>query len=138
VRTSECIQCSGFPCSDVNQEGYIIPDIEVVAEDISLVLISEAAPPERDDYYYAGGESLFEQTTVQAFQQAGADVASIQDVLDLGVYLTTAVKCIVSPSVTGLSEVTEVISTGSHGGSTATSSVSVATPQPFVAVKTTV
>jgi uracil-DNA glycosylase len=36
---------------------------------------------------------LFQQTTVQAFNDAGAKVSSIQDILDLGVYLTTAVKC---------------------------------------------
>jgi uracil-DNA glycosylase len=56
-------------------------------------MISEAAPPDAGDYYYAGGDALFEQTTVQAFSDAGADVATIQDVLSLGVYLTTAVKC---------------------------------------------
>jgi uracil-DNA glycosylase len=36
---------------------------------------------------------LFQQTTVQAFQDAGADVSSTEEILDLGVYLTTAVKC---------------------------------------------
>jgi uracil-DNA glycosylase len=30
---------------------------------------------------------------VQAFRDAGEDVSSLEDVLDLGVYLTTAVKC---------------------------------------------
>ncbi|MBU0494186.1 MAG: uracil-DNA glycosylase family protein [Chloroflexi bacterium] len=58
-----------------------------------MVLISEAAPADLGNYYYAPGDPLFQQTTVQAFQDAGADVASIQDILGLGVYLTTAVKC---------------------------------------------
>jgi uracil-DNA glycosylase len=57
------------------------------------VLISEAAPPDPGDYYYAPGNPLFEQTTVLAFNDAGADVSSIRDLLALGVYLTTAVKC---------------------------------------------
>ena len=64
---------------------------------ISIGLISEAAPPDPTDHYYAprtaGDDPLFQQTTVQAFQDAGADVSSIQEILDLGVYLTTAVKC---------------------------------------------
>jgi len=30
---------------------------------------------------------------VQAFQDAGAEVSLVQDLLDLGVYMTTAVKC---------------------------------------------
>jgi uracil-DNA glycosylase len=37
--------------------------------------------------------SLFEQTTVLAFQDAGAQVASLRDLLDLGIYCTNALKC---------------------------------------------
>jgi uracil-DNA glycosylase len=64
-----------------------------VRPDVSIVMISEAAPADPGDYYYAEGNPLFQQTTVQAFQDAGAHVSSIADILDLGVYLTTAVKC---------------------------------------------
>lgn len=39
------------------------------------------------------GTPLFQQTTVQTFKNTGADVSSIQDLLDLGIYFTTAVKC---------------------------------------------
>jgi len=56
-------------------------------------MISEAAPADPRDYYYAKGEALYERTTVQAFNDAGVAVTSIKDVLRLGVYLTTAVKC---------------------------------------------
>jgi len=70
-----------------------VPDIEVNPEGISIVMISEAAPEKLSDYYYTDGEPLFAQTTVQAFNDAGAHVASMQDILDMGVYLTTAVKC---------------------------------------------
>ena len=93
MRVSQCVGCEGFPCVDVKHECYVIPDVEVKPGDISIVMISEAAPTNPGDYYYAEGNPLFEQTTVQAFNDAGADVSSIQDVLDLGVYLTTAVKC---------------------------------------------
>jgi len=77
----------------VRREGYIIPAIDVQPDDISIILISEAAPAAPEDYYYAEGDPLFQQTTVQAFRDAGADVSSIQNILNLGVYLTTAVKC---------------------------------------------
>jgi uracil-DNA glycosylase len=93
MRVSECVRCAGFPCADVKHEGYIIPDIEVKPEAVSIIMISEAAPENPGDYYYAGGDSLFQQTTVLAFNDAGAQVALIQDILALGVYLTTAVKC---------------------------------------------
>jgi len=87
------VGCKEFPCADVKHECYIIPDVDVKPDEISIVMISEAAPASSDDYYYAGGDSLFQQTTVQAFNDAGPNGSSIQDILDLGVYLTTAVKC---------------------------------------------
>ena len=93
MRVSECVGCQAFPCSDVKHECYLLPDIDIEPEGVSIVLISEAAPQDRADYYYAGGDALFEQTTVQAFNDGGAQVSSIQDILSLGVYLTTAVKC---------------------------------------------
>ncbi len=93
MRVSKCVGCTGFPCADVNRDAYVVPDIVVKPEAFSIVLISEAAPANRDDYYYARGNPLFEQTTVQAFQDAGAKVSSMGDILKLGVYLTTAVKC---------------------------------------------
>jgi uracil-DNA glycosylase len=77
----------------VRHECYIVPDINITADSISIVMISEAAPASPADFYYAGGDALFEQTTVQAFNDAGTQVSSIQDILDLGVYLTTAIKC---------------------------------------------
>jgi uracil-DNA glycosylase len=93
MRVNKCIGCKGFPCADVRHEAYIVPDIEIKPEDVAVVMISEAAPENSKDYFYAVGSPLFGQTTVQAFQDAGANVSSIRDILDLGVYLTTAVKC---------------------------------------------
>ena len=93
MNVSDCIQCISFPCEDVKHACYILPNIQLKPEDISIVLISEAAPEDPGDYYYAEGTPLFEQTTVQAFKDAGAQVETIQDILGLGVYLTTAVKC---------------------------------------------
>ena len=93
MKINSCIGCKTFPCTDVKHECYAIPNVDVRVEDISIVLISEAAPPDPKDYYYAGTAALFEQTTVLAFQDAGAKVSSLQDILGLGVYLTSAVKC---------------------------------------------
>ena len=93
MRVSEVLRCNGFPCSDVRHDCYQVPDAEVSPQDVSIALISEAAPADPAEYYYVAGDPLFGQTTVQAFKDAGADVSSMQDILDLGVYLTTAVKC---------------------------------------------
>jgi uracil-DNA glycosylase len=93
MKINDCVGCTEFPCTDVRHECYLVPHIDVNPKQVSIVLISEAAPPDPDDYYYAGGDPLFAQTTVQAFRDAGAEVASIQDILAMGVYLTTAIKC---------------------------------------------
>jgi uracil-DNA glycosylase len=93
MRVSECVGCERFPCTDVRPENYVVPSLELNPETISIIMISEAAPPDRTDYYYAGGDALFEKTTVQAFNDAGERVSSIREVVALGAYLTTAVKC---------------------------------------------
>jgi hypothetical protein len=93
MQPSDHICCAGFPCTDVRHEGYVVPGIDLDPEKVSIVLVSEAAPPEAADYYYAPGNPLFAQTTVQAFRDAGAAVSSIDEILGMGVYLTTAVKC---------------------------------------------
>jgi uracil-DNA glycosylase len=93
MRPSDHIHCIDFPCTDVRHEGYLVPEIDLDPEKVSIVLVSEAAPPEAADYYYAPGDPLFAQTTVQAFRDAGAPASSIDEILAMGVYLTTAVKC---------------------------------------------
>jgi len=93
MQTSMVIRCGRFPCKDVRRECFIVPGVRVAPQRISAVMIAEAAPAAPHDYFYAGGDSLFERTTVQAFQDAGADVSTVRDVLNLGFYLTTAVKC---------------------------------------------
>jgi uracil-DNA glycosylase len=93
MRVSEYVGCKAFPCADVKHQCYLIPNVEVRPDDISIVMISEAAPANADDYYYAAGDPLFQQTTVQAFNDAGVRVSSVHDILALGVYLTIAVKC---------------------------------------------
>lgn len=93
MRLSERVSCVNFPCMDVNHACYSIPNIEIEPSRISVLMISEASPVNSEDNYYSEGNPLFQQTTVQAFQDAGFDVSSIQDILKLGVYLTNAIKC---------------------------------------------
>ena len=72
------IGCLEFPCQDVRYEGYGIPAVEIDPQGISIMLSSEAAPAERKDYDYAGGDFAFERTTLEAFKEAGADVSSLK------------------------------------------------------------
>lgn len=90
---NECVRCVDFPCLDIKKERYTVPDIEVNSDKIRAIMVSEAPPLEPDDYFYAEGSPFYMQTTAQAFQDAGFNVKSMEEVLDLGVYLTTAIKC---------------------------------------------
>lgn len=87
------IKCEGFPCADVRHDCFVTPGIRLSPEAIFMIMISEAAPGSPDDYYYARGKPLFEQTTVQAFNDAGVEAASIMELVNRGIYFTTAVKC---------------------------------------------
>jgi uracil-DNA glycosylase len=87
------LKCSDFPCSDVNKEAYTIPDVDIEPEKIRAIMISEAPPENAGDYFYARNSPSYMQTTVQAFNDAGFQVASMKDVLEQGVYVTTAIKC---------------------------------------------
>lgn len=82
MKVSNYIECVDFPCADVNHDRHLIPGIEIEPNKVSMVMISEAAPADAADYYYAQGNPLFEQTTVQAFNDAGADVSSIREILE--------------------------------------------------------
>jgi hypothetical protein len=87
------IGCEHFPCVDVKHDRYILPDYNLDPERVSMVMISEAAPDDPSDYYYAQGTPLFQQNTLQAFSLAGTKVDTFQELLAMGIYFTTAVKC---------------------------------------------
>lgn len=93
MKTSSKIECVDFPCLDVNRNSYVIPSIEVDAPRTKVLMITEAPPNEKADYFYSAGNPFYLQTILQAFRDAGTDVSSIQDILGLGVYITTAIKC---------------------------------------------
>jgi hypothetical protein len=93
MKVSACIGCGALMCRDVEFSAYHIPEVELDPVGVTVAMISEAAPDSLADYFYSGPGSLFAQTTVQAFIDAGSPVSSVEDILGLGVYLTTAVKC---------------------------------------------
>jgi len=93
MRIADYIQCIDFPCLEARQESYQIPNLDLDPTSVKLMLISETAPTDPKNDYYAPGDALFARTTLQAFQEAGLEVGSIQDLLSRGIYLTTAVKC---------------------------------------------
>ena len=93
MNVGDLVWCDSFSCVDVDHDRYTVPPGPVKLDEVTILMVAEAPPPDPKDWFYAGDDALFARTTVQAFRDAGEDVSSIRDVLDLGVYLTTAVKC---------------------------------------------
>jgi len=87
------ISCKTFPCHGIEKNSYQVPYSDIDSKKIKIVMISEVPPIDPKDYFYSRGTPFYMETTKQAFSDAGYPINSIKDVLDLGVYITTAVKC---------------------------------------------
>ena len=67
-------------------------DIDVDPARIRAILINEVVPEDpAQDFYGASGE-MYLTTTLPLFQRAGLPVKAIGDLLEMGVYITNAVK----------------------------------------------
>ncbi len=69
------------------------PDCDVDPGKINVVMISEVPPQNpADDFYSKSKEPDYLRSTLGLFGKAGIDVQSMRDILNLGIYITTAVK----------------------------------------------
>lgn len=93
MKLSEKISCKTFPCKGIEKNSYQIPNLDIDPNKIKIVMISEVPPLDPKDYFYSLGNPFYMETTKQAFNDAGYPINSINDIINLGVYITTAVKC---------------------------------------------
>ncbi|HEX2924088.1 MAG TPA: uracil-DNA glycosylase [Chloroflexota bacterium] len=93
MQISRQLDCDVSPCVDVVKTAPHTHRMEVDPAAVKVVMISEAPPADPRDDFDAGPAAFFFRTTAQAFRDAGITVTSMQDIADLGVYLTTAIKC---------------------------------------------
>jgi uracil-DNA glycosylase len=72
----------------------VLPYLRAGAEpaSIRMMAVCEALTGSGDDFYSAPSDSIFVVNLVTAFQSGGASIDSLEDLADLGVYLTVAVK----------------------------------------------
>lgn len=85
--------CIDFPCTDVRHAGNVRPELPARRDHIRVMMIAAAPPADRTESARPGGDPLVRQETLDAFQAAGYDVVTVDDIRSLGVYVTTAVKC---------------------------------------------
>ncbi len=67
-------------------------DIEVDPLTIKAIMINEVVPADPAQDFYGIAEADYLKTTIPLLQGAGAAINSIQDVLQMGIYITNAVK----------------------------------------------
>ena len=69
------------------------PDCEINPEKIKVIMINEVVPKNPDDWFYSKTQDAENRkTALGLFETAGISVKSMRDILDLGIYITTALK----------------------------------------------
>ena len=67
-------------------------NIEIDPFTIKAIMINEVVPFDPLQDFYGASNADYLKTTIPLFQGAGAEVNSIQDILQMGIYITNAVK----------------------------------------------
>lgn len=70
-----------------------LPDCEIDPESIKVIMISEVPPKNPEDWFYSTApDPDYMRSTFDLFAAAGVQVKNMRDILDMGIYVTTAVK----------------------------------------------
>ena len=72
--------------------GIYLNDIDIDPLTIRAIMINEVVPADPAQDFYGGPDADYLKTTIPLLRGAGAEVASIQDALQMGIYITNAVK----------------------------------------------
>lgn len=72
--------------------GIYLNNIEIDPLTIKAIMINEVVPSDPLQDFYGADDAAYLNTTIPLFQMAGAEVTSIQGILQKGIYITNAVK----------------------------------------------
>jgi hypothetical protein len=77
----------------INPAALQLPDCELDPVAIRVIMINEVVPKNPDDWFYSEANAPENQrTALGLFEGADVPVKSMGDILDLGVYITAALK----------------------------------------------
>jgi uracil-DNA glycosylase len=91
MQINKSLKCN-LPCKDVNGD-IIYPKVSINPITVKLVMISESPSSNLIEYYYKNETSSFFINTQAVFNEAGSPISSYKEIIDMGIYLTTAIKC---------------------------------------------
>ena len=77
---------------DASGSNFYFNDVDVVPENIKAVLINEVVPQDPDNDFYGKQEGEYLSAAISLFHNAGIAVKTAKELLDLGIYITNAVK----------------------------------------------
>lgn len=75
-----------------NKEEIQLYDLDIDPLKIKAVMINEVVPADPSQDFYGKADADYLSTTIPLFQKAGLPVTDIQDILQMGIYITNAVK----------------------------------------------
>jgi DNA-directed RNA polymerase beta' subunit len=73
-------------------ENIQLNDLEIDPLNVKAIMINEVVPYDQAEDFYGEPCANYLTTTIPLFQKAGFQVTSIQDILQMGIYITNAVK----------------------------------------------
>jgi uracil-DNA glycosylase len=77
----------------IESKSLQLPDCDVDPGTIKVIMISEVPPGNPDDGFYSNAILPdYMKSTLGLFERADVNVKSMQDILAMGIYITTAVK----------------------------------------------
>ena len=72
--------------------GIHLNSIEIDPLTIKAIMVNEVVPSDPLQDFYGSTDADYLKTTIPLLQGAGAEVQSIRDILQMGIYITNAVK----------------------------------------------
>lgn len=77
----------------ISLETLQLPDCELDPKKIKVIMISEVPPKNPDDWFYSSAyEPDYMKSTLGLFAAGGVQVGNIGEIIDMGIYITTAAK----------------------------------------------
>jgi hypothetical protein len=93
VLAGDLNHCFDFPCTDVCHTGNVRPNLPARRDHIRVIMIAAAPPADPAEPLADYNDPVIRAETLAAFRAAGFEVATVADIRNLGVYVTSAVKC---------------------------------------------
>jgi Uracil-DNA glycosylase len=78
--------------NNIDPSNLQFPECDIDPDKVKVIMISEVPSPDPCDGFYGSADSGYMTSVRSLFDGAGMTVSSMDELLDMGIYITTAVK----------------------------------------------